>query len=252
MFIFFFFFDVKEKIFQFFKNCFYNIIVQNTIHTKMIIIKREKNISDSPPKLIFQTAKTGLLMAQSSEQIEGATNSTSIRTWMKSNNITLSEDAINKLEHNGFITTEDLQYSSPIEMDKDAKEEMNIKLADRKKLKKAMQILTGDNNTSAITLMGHTHCTKDTMSDNILNIKEGITLMGFTANEKHIKTHKNENLYIGNLHKLSDKTHLYSNDKTAHEWTMFISISNDKLIKPKSIKQVTYFLHPPFDRSIII
>eukprot|EP01084_Bolivina_argentea_P235871 396761_1 len=49
-----------------------------------------------------------------------------------------------------------------------------------------------------------------------------------------------EDLYIGNLHKNS------SNKPWIHYWTMFISTSKYKLIKPQSIKQVIYEIHPSY------
>eukprot|EP01084_Bolivina_argentea_P201592 344573_1 len=51
-------------------------------------------------------------------------------------------------------------------------------------------------------------------------------------------------LYIGNLHELEETT-----ARNRHNWTMFISTSKQELIKPKTIKEVIYYLHPTFHPS---
>eukprot|EP01083_Nonionella_stella_P042210 114153_1 len=80
---------------------------------------------------------------------------------------------------------------------------------------------------------------------------EGVTLMGgqtqsyIESDEKKADTNSaddDEDLFIGNLHKLSD-IHQYQCGNTSHRWDLFISASKDKLVKPQSIKQVTYYLH---------
>eukprot|EP01083_Nonionella_stella_P179732 639023_1 len=190
------------------------------------------------------------------QQIEGVFDS--IHTWMKANNITLSDDAVDKLELNGFNTIEDLQYCSVEDMDVHAKQEMHIKLADRIKLKKAMQILT-DNHTKAsrpsqvITLMGHKEITpKDTVNEAEMVAMEGasVTILGQPeCDEKKADANgADEDLFIGNLHKTSK--YVYISGKTSHTWTLFISASKDKLVNPQSIKQVTYYLHSSFTPSI--
>ncbi len=47
--------------------------------------------------------------------------------------------------------------------------------------------------------------------------------------------------YLGNLHKLET-----TRSRNKHRWTMFISTSKTKLIPPKTIKRVRYYLHPTF------
>ena len=153
--------------------------------------------------------------------------------------------------------SEDLQYCSPQEMDTDARKEMDINLADRKKLKRAMEILNEEkeeediinNKSQAITLMGFINNSKSRMN---MNKKEGvITLMGQTNQMIEYKKY-DEDLYIGNIHKLCKKQHIYySDEKQAHDWTIFITKSKNKLIEPQSIKQVTYYLHKTFHPSII-
>ena len=49
-----------------------------------------------------------------------------------------------------------------------------------------------------------------------------------------------ERLFIGNIHESVERS------RNKHKWIMFISKSKDKLIKPKTIKYVTYHLHPTF------
>eukprot|EP01083_Nonionella_stella_P089278 249068_1 len=179
------------------------------------------------------------------KQIEGVADTESINIWMKANGITLSEDALHKLQEHGFLTMEDLRYCSVQEMDNDAKEEMSIKLADRKKLIRAMQILTEDPTektqkvaqpAQVITLMGDN---ESTYTEN-------------TGMETKTNAYDEEDLFIGNLHKLM-KTHQYSSGKPrhSHEWTLFITTSKHKLSEPQSIKQVTYYLHSTFTPSII-
>eukprot|EP00486_Rosalina_sp_Unknown_P008455 CAMPEP_0201584002 /NCGR_PEP_ID=MMETSP0190_2-20130828/105383_1 /ASSEMBLY_ACC=CAM_ASM_000263 /TAXON_ID=37353 /ORGANISM="Rosalina sp." /LENGTH=80 /DNA_ID=CAMNT_0048027095 /DNA_START=6 /DNA_END=244 /DNA_ORIENTATION=+ len=67
-------------------------------------------------------------------QVEGAVDlqidPDTIRTWMKANHPTLSEEAINKLQQQGFITIEDLGYCSAENMNKDAQHTMDINIAD--------------------------------------------------------------------------------------------------------------------------
>ena len=70
--------------------------------------------------------------------------------------------------------------------------------------------------------------------------------MGQTGSSQIIE-YKEENLYIGNTQKKCDQK--YYDHKEAYDWTMFISSSKDKLIKPESIKQVTYYLHKTFKKS---
>eukprot|EP01084_Bolivina_argentea_P201591 344572_1 len=53
-------------------------------------------------------------------------------------------------------------------------------------------------------------------------------------------------LYIGNLHELEETT-----ARNRHNWTMFISTSKQELIKPKTIKNVTYNLHETFTNNVI-
>ena len=112
----------------------------------------------------------------------------------------------------------------------------------------------------AITMMGHVSLTHDNQhnfkgdtsrinekSDNDpLLEKEGMTLLGQTGILPMIE-YKEEDLYIGNLHKQCEIS--YYHNKEAHNWTMFISSSKDKLVKPTSIKQVTYYLHETFRPS---
>ena len=50
-----------------------------------------------------------------------------------------------------------------------------------------------------------------------------------------------EKLYIGNMHQ-----YLPDRQRSKHRWTMFISTSKSKLVKPKTIRHVTYYLHPTF------
>eukprot|EP01084_Bolivina_argentea_P082102 148681_1 len=113
-------------------------------------------------------------------EIEGIA-ANSIEAWMLQHNIHLSRDAINKLEQNGFILIDDLKYCSIEEMYNDAKNDMNIKLADCKKIKHAMQILE---EPEPVTLMGFI----DTENDNIQQIEnQPLTLMGFIDNYEGIE-----------------------------------------------------------------
>ena len=57
-----------------------------------------------------------------------------------------------------------------------------------------------------------------------------------------------EEIFIGNFHRKRKNT----SSRNKHIWTMFISSSKNKLTKPKSIKKVTYYLHPTFKKSTII
>ena len=62
-------------------------------------------------------------------------------------------------------------------------------------------------------------------------------IYGFCCNEAN-------ELFIGNLHSLDAEIDY-------HNWTMFVSASKHKLVPPKTIKQVTYYLHPTFPASVI-
>eukprot|EP01084_Bolivina_argentea_P197100 337821_1 len=60
----------------------------------------------------------------------------------------------------------------------------------------------------------------------------------------------NENvLYIGNLHKIVETKGNKANIN--HEWILFISLSNQKMVKTNSIKKVIYKLHPTFKPNVI-
>ena len=48
-----------------------------------------------------------------------------------------------------------------------------------------------------------------------------------------------EHLYVGNFH--------WELNKRWHKWILFVSASKDQLIEPRSVKDVTYFLHPTFE-----
>ena len=112
----------------------------------------------------------------------------------------------------------------------------------------------------AITMMGHINISPDNhhnfksdsirmdemSNDDVLSLKEGITLLGQTGITQIIE-YKQEDLYIGNLHKECEIS--YYHNKEAHDWIMFVSSSKDKLVKPQSIKQVTYYLHETFRPS---
>ena len=49
-----------------------------------------------------------------------------------------------------------------------------------------------------------------------------------------------ENIFIGNFHRME----VMEENEEICSWTMFISTSKDRLIVPKSVKQVTYYLDP--------
>ena len=56
--------------------------------------------------------------------------------------------------------------------------------------------------------------------------------------------HVNEStLFIGNIHKKVEA------QRNQHHWTMFISTSDKELSAPKTVKEVTYYLHPTFRPS---
>eukprot|EP01083_Nonionella_stella_P138244 420701_1 len=118
------------------------------------------------------------------QQIEGACDS--IRTWVKAHDIALSEDALGKLLLHGFMTIKDLEYCSAQDIDALAKQEMHIKLADRQKLKRVVQILT-DNHAKTfvppqpkevITLMGSPGYNEEEVDEDSPMTMEGVTLMG--------------------------------------------------------------------------
>ena len=69
--------------------------------------------------------------------------------------------------------------------------------------------------------------------------------------EKRIDPNINmeNDLYIGNVHNICNKKDWYSKNKEKHEWILFMSLSKDKLVKPQSIKRVTYYLHRSFRNS---
>eukprot|EP01083_Nonionella_stella_P042211 114154_1 len=193
------------------------------------------------------------------QQIEGASDS--IRTWVKDRNIALSKDALGKLKQNGFETIKDLEYCSVQDIEVLAKQKMHIKSSDRQKLNKVMQILTAADNhkntfvspqpNEVITLMGSPGYNEEEVDEDTHISREGVTLMGSETQSGYIESEKqedHEDLFIGNLHKLSDRQ--YASGKTAHRWELFISASKDELIRPQSIKQVTYYLHPSFKPSI--
>eukprot|EP01083_Nonionella_stella_P013628 38323_1 len=65
-----------------------------------------------------------------------------IQTWMIQNGLTVSEDTYSKLNEHGFVTITDLEQCTVMEMKEySQKEHMNILIADRIKLQRAVEIL---------------------------------------------------------------------------------------------------------------
>ena len=57
----------------------------------------------------------------------------------------------------------------------------------------------------------------------------------------------NEKIYLGNLHRYSEGTGTSGVSDNVHEWVLFLTTSVTDIIAPKTVKQVTYFLHKTFN-----
>merc|ERR1712048_1413490 len=55
---------------------------------------------------------------------------------------------------------------------------------------------------------------------------------------------KERELYIGNICEELD-----AQQRNRYKWTMFLSASKERLVPPRTVKKVTYSLHPTFRQS---
>eukprot|EP01084_Bolivina_argentea_P024454 45559_1 len=110
--------------------------------------------------------------------------------------------------------------------------------------------LMNQKETKRMMIVGHIAVNKDDDKNIKLIVWDSSNNIDHSK-EKYVeeKVYIDEELFIGNTHQLITKT---DKKRDSHKWSMFISTLSTKLIKPKSIKCVTYNLHESFKKPKII